>query len=121
MSTNRTPPLGDTTGLWQQVIAAAAGRCQCRGTCGKNHAKDGGRCPREHAGYRHRHGGGLVHLVAAPADPADMLLPDHRQAALPKRALAAWCPDCHQATLAAARKTWQAAVPPVEPDALFKI
>ncbi|GAB2722243.1 hypothetical protein [Kitasatospora kifunensis] len=116
----RTPPLACSE-LWSAVMAAAAGRCQCRGTCGKTHAEDGGRCPREHAGYRHRHGGGLVHLVAAPAEPADMLLPDHRKAALPKRELAAWCPDCHQATLATARKAQQAAASLVEPDALFKI
>ncbi|MEY9944713.1 hypothetical protein [Kitasatospora sp. GAS1066B] len=120
--TGRTPPLGDTTGLWQQVMAAASGRCQCRGACGKNHDKDGGRCPHTHGGYRTRHGNGArIHLIAAPSRAADLLLPQHRAAALPKRDLAAWCPDCHTAALAAARKAQQTAEPPVESGALFEI
>ncbi|MDH6132868.1 hypothetical protein P3T37_002254 [Kitasatospora sp. MAA4] len=120
MSADRIPPLA-CPDLWQAVMAAAAGRCQCRGTCGKNHAKDGGRCPREHDHLAHRHGGGTVHLIAAPAEPADMLLPPHRAAALPKRQLAAWCSPCHDATRAAARKAQHTAVPAAEPDALFEI
>jgi hypothetical protein len=32
---------------WQAVITAADGRCECTGACGRNHAKDGGRCTRE--------------------------------------------------------------------------
>ncbi|MGX4737167.1 hypothetical protein [Kitasatospora griseola] len=115
----RIPPLADL-GMWQAVIAAAAGRCQCRGACGKSHAKDGGRCGREHGGYQQHHGGGTVRLLAAPADPADLLLPPHRAAALPKRALAAWCPTCHDAALAAARRTARASAPAV-PDALFDL
>ncbi|MFI8079844.1 hypothetical protein ACIF6L_03445 [Kitasatospora sp. NPDC086009] len=117
--TPRIPPLGDTQGLWQAVIAAAAGRCQCRGTCGKSHTADGGRCPRVHDGYQRHHGGGRVRLLAAPADPADLLLPPHRVAALPKRALAAWCERCHDVTRAAARKNQQATVPAAGPDCLF--
>ncbi|MFD7986853.1 hypothetical protein ACFV4M_26205 [Kitasatospora indigofera] len=118
--TARVPPLAGAD-LWQAVMAAAAGRCQCRGTCGKSHTKDGGRCPRAHAGLNHRHGGGTVHLIAAPADPAALLLPDHQAAALPKQRLAAWCPDCHHGTRTAARRAQQAAVPAPEPDALFDL
>ncbi|MFF2039000.1 hypothetical protein ACFVVX_01125 [Kitasatospora sp. NPDC058170] len=116
--TRRTAPLAGAD-LWQAVTAAAAGRCQCRGTCGKNHDKDGGRCPAVHGGYGPRHGTGPVRLVAAPADPAHLLLPPHQAAALPKAALAAWCPACLDATTRAARNARQAANPPAEPDALF--
>ncbi|MFD4905091.1 hypothetical protein [Kitasatospora purpeofusca] len=114
----RIPPLGDTTGLWQAVLAAAAGRCQCRGTCGKSHAKDGGRCPVAHGGYA-RHGTGPVSLLAAPAEPDGLLLPAHRAAALPKRELAAWCPACHDATRRTARAARQATAPAAGPNALF--
>ncbi|MEU1419208.1 hypothetical protein [Kitasatospora sp. NPDC005751] len=115
--TRRAAPLADS-GLWQAVTAAAAGRCQCRGTCGRSHDKDGGRCKTAH-GDHPRHGHGPVRLVAAPAAPADLLLPPHHAAALPKAALAAWCPACLDATTRATRKTHQAANPPAEPDALF--
>ncbi|MFB7618744.1 hypothetical protein [Kitasatospora sp. NPDC056181] len=114
----RVPPLAHT-GLWQAVMAAAAGRCQCRGTCGKNHAKDGGRCLVVHGGYGQRHGTGTVRLLAAPAEPADLLLPPHRAAALPKAALAAWCPACLDATTRGARRACQSGAAPAEPDALF--
>ncbi len=116
----RIPPLAGA-GLWQAVMAAAAGRCQCRGTCGKSHTKDGGRCPREHGGYNQHHGAGTVHLLAAPAEPANLLLAPHHVAALPKAALAAWCPPCHDATRAAARRARSATVPAIEPDALFDL
>ncbi|MFE7560078.1 hypothetical protein [Kitasatospora sp. NPDC057500] len=115
---NERTPLGDTTGLWQAVLAAAAGRCQCRGTCGKKHDKDGGRCPAAQGGYA-RHGTGPVHMLAAPADPDGLLLPAHRAAALPKRELAAWCPACHDATRRRALAARRAAAEPAEPDALF--
>ncbi len=102
-------------------MAAAAGRCQCRGTCGKNHAKDGGRCPREHGGHNQHHGASTVRLLAAPAEPANLLLAPHQAAALPKAALAAWCPTCHDATRNTARKTRQTATPAAELDALFDL
>jgi hypothetical protein len=35
------------TGTWQAVMAAAGGRCECTGGCGRTHASGGGRCPRE--------------------------------------------------------------------------
>ncbi|WP_404869148.1 hypothetical protein ACI1MP_19950 [Kitasatospora griseola] len=115
----RIPPLPGAD-MWQAVVHAAAGRCQCRGACGKSHAKSGDRCGREHGGYQQHHGGGTVRLLAAPADPANLLLPPHRAAALPKHALAAWCPTCHDAALTAARKAARAAAP-AEPDALFDL
>ncbi|MFD8706123.1 hypothetical protein ACFV1W_26560 [Kitasatospora sp. NPDC059648] len=117
---NRVPPLGDAQGLWKAVLAAASGRCQCRGTCGTNHDKDGGRCPAAHGAYQTKHGRGWVRLIAAPAAPADLLLPPHQAAALPKRQLAAWCEHCHQATRRAADKTAQA-TPSAEPDSLFDL
>ncbi|MFJ2191129.1 hypothetical protein ACIOJE_24895 [Kitasatospora sp. NPDC087861] len=116
--TRRTPPLGDQQGLWQAVMAAAAGRCQCRGTCGKNHDKDGGRCPAQHGAYV-RHGTGPVHLLAAPAEADALLLPPHKAAALPKAALAAWCPACHSATRRAVDKARLASAPAAGPDCLF--
>ncbi|WP_405011001.1 hypothetical protein [Kitasatospora sp. NBC_01539] len=115
--TGRTPPLAGAD-LWQAVLAAAAGRCQCRGACGKSHAKDGGRCNREHGGHQQHHGG-TVHLIAAPAEPATLLLPAHQAAALPKRDLAAWCPACHDAAQRTARKARHDTAPATEPDALF--
>ncbi|WP_033820903.1 hypothetical protein [Kitasatospora sp. MBT63] len=111
------PPLA-CAALWQTVTTAAGGRCQCSGACGSTHAKSGGRCDRTHGGWAGRHGG-MVHLVAAPTDPADMLLPPHKAAALPTERLAAWCPSCHDATRNAARR--QARTEPPQTDALFAI
>ncbi|MFD7642320.1 hypothetical protein ACFV4P_16860 [Kitasatospora sp. NPDC059795] len=113
------PPLA-LAGLWLAVITTAGNQCQCTGACGKSHAKDSGRCGREHGGYQQHHGCGTVRLLAAPAEPADLLLPPHHAAALPKQALAAWCPTCHDAALRLARKAAQAAAP-AAPDALFDI
>ncbi|MEU1287552.1 hypothetical protein [Kitasatospora sp. NPDC005856] len=118
---SRTPPLGDNRGLWQAVMAAAAGRCQCRGTCGSSHDKDGGRCHAVHGIYQTKHGRSRVSLLAAPADPAALLLPAHKAAALPKRELAAWCRHCHDAARRAAAKAQQATAPAAEPDALFDL
>ncbi|MFG2903686.1 hypothetical protein ACGF13_01270 [Kitasatospora sp. NPDC048286] len=114
----RVPPLAGAD-LWRAVLAAAAGRCQCRGTCGKTHDKDGGRCPAVHGTYQAKHGRGWVRLLAAPADPVSLLLPPHQAAALPKQALVAWCRHCHDATLRAAKAQHATAAPAVEPDALF--
>ncbi|MFJ9772677.1 hypothetical protein ACIRVF_15765 [Kitasatospora sp. NPDC101157] len=115
---NPRPPLAGAK-TWQHVIDTAGARCQCTGTCGKNHAKTDGRCERVHGGYQHQHGGGQVRLIAAPADPANLLLPAHRITALPMQALAAWCPACHDATRTKARKAEQDSAPAAEPDALF--
>ncbi|MEU4583682.1 hypothetical protein AB0F92_16575 [Kitasatospora aureofaciens] len=117
---SRIPPLGDQQGLWQAVLAAASGRCQCRGTCGTKHDKDGGRCPAVHGTYQTRHGRSWVRLLAAPADPAALRLPPHKAAALPKRELAAWCQHCHDATRRAADKAPNTA-PAAVPDSLFDL
>ncbi|MFE9426227.1 hypothetical protein ACFYNO_25085 [Kitasatospora sp. NPDC006697] len=109
--------------LWQAVTTRAGMRCQCSGVCGKDHAKDGGRCPHLHDGYHSRHGAGShrIRLMVAPAQPADLLLAPHKAAALPTRELAAWCPDCHHAALSAARKAARTSTPAVEPDPLFTL
>ncbi|KQV05611.1 hypothetical protein [Kitasatospora sp. Root107] len=109
--------------LWQAVMDAHGHRCWCTGQCGKKHkADDGGiRCQREDGGHGHRHGGGTVRLIAAPARPADLLLPPHRVAALPAGRLAAWCPGCHHGALAAARKQQRTTAHATEPDALFNL
>ncbi|WP_354641323.1 hypothetical protein [Kitasatospora camelliae] len=109
------PPLAGVA-LWQTVTTAATMRCQCTGTCGVKHAKSGGRCDREHGGWAGKHGR-VVRLTVAPLDPADMLLPPHRAAALPPERLAAWCPVCHDATRTSARR--QVRAEPPQADALF--
>ncbi|MET8627728.1 hypothetical protein ABZW30_28955 [Kitasatospora sp. NPDC004669] len=93
--TRRTPPLGDTAGLWKAVIAAAAGRCQCRGTCGTNHEHDGGRCPAVHGAYQTKHGRGWVRLLVAPAEPDALLLP---RTASPPCPNGSWPPGASTAT-----------------------
>lgn len=118
--TDRIPPLAGAE-LWQAVMRAAAGRCQCRGACGKRHDRTGGRCDLVHGGYARHSGGGIVHLVAAPAEPADLLLPPHRAVALPRSALAAWCSGCHQRALTAARSASSDTTPAPELDALFDL
>ncbi|WP_254897837.1 hypothetical protein [Kitasatospora sp. NA04385] len=64
--------------------------------------------------------GGTVRLLAAPADSAELLLPPHRIAALPKRALDAWCPACRDAARLLARKA-QRSIVAARPDALFDL
>lgn len=98
-----TPPPVAPLPLWEQVITTASGRCQCSGACGNRHAKSGGRCDRENGHYAAKHHG-PVRLLAAPADPAQLTLPAHRQAALSLGELAAWCPDCHHSAHAAAQR-----------------
>ncbi|MFF4652997.1 hypothetical protein [Streptomyces sp. NPDC001380] len=112
--TARPPLVGAAT--WQAVMQTANHRCQCAGQCGDPHTRGGGRCDRAHGGHHHRHGGGTVRLLAAPADPAHLTLPAHRAAALPAGELAAWCPPCHDAARRTAR-TAEAAPP--DADALF--
>ncbi|MFJ6139274.1 hypothetical protein [Kitasatospora sp. NPDC092286] len=112
------PPLAGAK-TWQAVIDTANSQCQCSGSCGKDHTKTGGRCDRTHGSHAHKHGGGQVRLIAAPAEPTGLLLPPHQAAALPTSHLAAWCPACHDAARRAAAKAQQATAPAVEPDALF--
>ncbi|MFJ5883249.1 hypothetical protein [Kitasatospora cineracea] len=105
--------------LWQAVTTAAGMRCQCSGTCGSKHTAGGGRCERIHGGWSGKHGG-ILRLLVAPTDPADLLLPAHRAAALAPGQLSAWCPACHHGAHAAARKAQQDTVP-AAPDALFDL
>jgi len=116
-----TPPPVAPLPLWEQVIATAAGICQCSGACGNRHAKSGGRCDAENGQYAAKHHG-PVRLLVAPADPAQLAMPAHQAARLPAAALAAWCPDCHHGAqtraLRAARATTRAALEAAS-DALF--
>ncbi|MEU0059585.1 hypothetical protein [Streptomyces sp. NPDC006334] len=91
--------------VFNAVMEAAGYRCQCGGECGNPHAKDAGRCPREHDHYTSKHGR-LVRLIAAPGDP---LATDVAAAGLPAGELRAWCPDCHTAAARLARKRLPAA------------
>ncbi|MEV5959620.1 hypothetical protein AB0M11_38770 [Streptomyces sp. NPDC051987] len=92
--------------LFHTVMEAAGYRCQCSGECGNPHAKDAGRCPREHDHYTSKHGR-RVRLMAAPVDP---LAAGVAAARLPASALRAWCPDCHEAAARRARKQLPAAL-----------
>lgn len=101
--------------LFNRVMKTAGYRCQCTGQCGNPHAKDGGRCPREHDGYTSKHGR-RVWLLAAPADP---LTTDAAAARLPADALRAWCADCHTAAACLARGRLPAV--PAGQDGLFEL
>ncbi|MGW4878919.1 hypothetical protein ACWEPI_20450 [Streptomyces sp. NPDC004262] len=101
--------------LFTTVMESAGYRCQCSGQCGNLHAKDAGRCPREHDHYTSKHGR-RVRLMAAPADP---LTTDVTAAALPAGALRAWCADCHTAAARLARKQLPAA--PTDQCGLFDL
>ncbi|MFJ4421871.1 hypothetical protein [Streptomyces bobili] len=107
------PIVGAT--VFSTVMESAGYRCQCGGECGNRHAKDGGRCAREHDHYTSKHGR-LVRLMAAPADP---LATDVAAAGLPASALRAWCPDCHTAAARLAKK--QRAATPAEQCGLFDL
>ncbi|MFG2962294.1 hypothetical protein ACGFZS_03320 [Streptomyces sp. NPDC048288] len=102
--------------LFNTVMEAAGYRCQCSGQCGNPHAKDGGRCPREHDHYTSKHGR-RVRLMAAPADP---LTTDVVAAALPASELRAWCADCHTAAARLAKKQ-RAMAPADDPPGLFDL
>ena len=70
------------TGTWQAVMAAAGGRCECTGGCGRTHGRDGGRCPRESLpGHP---------LRAVPRTP----VPDVAAAYRPAAGLTALCAPC---------------------------
>jgi hypothetical protein len=73
------------TGTWRAVMAAAGGRCECTGGCGRTHASCGGRCPRESLpGHP---------LRAVPRTP----VPDVAAAYLPAAGLTALCTPCADA------------------------
>ncbi|TDC21251.1 hypothetical protein E1265_18545 [Streptomyces sp. 8K308] len=87
--------------LWRPVMKAAGFRCQCRGECGNPHKSGQGRCPREHDQHASRHRGGIVRLIAAPADPS---LTGLAAARADRSQLRAWCPDCHDNARRAANR-----------------
>jgi hypothetical protein len=73
------------TGTWQAVMAAAGGRCECTGGCGRTHASGSGRCPHESLpGHP---------LRAVPRTP----VPDVAGAHLPAADLTALCAPCADA------------------------
>jgi hypothetical protein len=73
------------TRTWQAVLAAAGGRCECTGGCGRTYGRDGDRCPRESLpGHP---------LRAVPRTPA----PDVAAAYLPAAELTALCALCADA------------------------
>ncbi|GGS74241.1 hypothetical protein GCM10010156_36480 [Planobispora rosea] len=92
-----------------QVIARAAGTCQCRAdsstACGRPHKSTGGTCLIPHLPER------PLHIV-----PRADVRPE-RAAALPAEEFMALCDGCHAALLAMRRKSRVRAVP--VPDALF--
>ena len=90
--------------LWEQVIERADSYCQCTGACGRKHADTGGRCDRRNGSYASKQTG-PVRLLAAPIDPTALTLPAHQQARLTVEALAAWCPNCHDAARTRAART----------------
>ncbi|MEW2424865.1 hypothetical protein AB0911_30495 [Streptomyces nigra] len=80
---NHRPPLG-APAVWQAVMAAAGGHCQCTGgLCGSQHSDTGRRCLNSSA-----HGRLLI-------APADLTLTTVAAAAVPAEELRAWCAGCH--------------------------
>ncbi|WP_152617639.1 hypothetical protein [Phaeacidiphilus oryzae] len=94
----------------------AGQRCQCTGQCGARHKDGGGRCEHQHSNrpaYR---------LLAAPAEPAALLLPVHQVAALPASRLIAWCLACRdRAQCRAASAARTSATEQGTPDGLFDL
>jgi hypothetical protein len=94
------------------VVTAAGRRCECTGSCGRDHtARHGdGRCP---VGAGLRAG---ARLVAAPTDPA---VPAHQAYRVPVEGLSAWCGPCldRARRLAAASRP----VTPTDIPSLFEI
>jgi hypothetical protein len=70
------------TGIWRAVMAAAGGRCECTGGCGRSHTRDGARCPQESLPGRP--------LRAVPRTP----VPNVAAAYLPAASLTALCSPC---------------------------
>lgn len=92
---------------WDQVMAAAGGRCQCEGKCGRKHRPTRGVRPviegRCEATTDHDR------LIAAPTEPtAD----PHRAAAGP---LSAWCRPCYGDALKLTARVARATPAPAEP------
>lgn len=90
-----TPPLVGAE-IWQQVMARAGYRCQCKWCPGKCRKSADG-CPVEA-----RPG---VRLVAGPYDPGPD--PLRRIRAVPVEDLLAWCPKCWDRKAKDSRKTYR--------------
>jgi hypothetical protein len=92
--------------LWQEVMARAGDRCECRGACGSKHTTDRRtkgqqRCDRVNGRWISKYG--EIRLVATPRDPVNE--GDFVTAAqLPARRLIALCPPCHDKVRAVIRK-----------------
>ena len=103
--------------LWQQVMTAAADRCECKGACGKKHltaARKPGRCEHENGQYLKDHG--RLRLLAIPRDPS---LPWHEAATLPARRLIAFCRPCADGVRRILNRAEKAQPP--QDDGLFAI
>lgn len=92
MSSTVHIPLGAPPAYRRVVIDRAGGQCECTGQCGVTHIKSAGRCPRRHGGWHAR----KETVLALAPKPKGLLLPLHRQAALPDAELMAWCEDCQR-------------------------
>lgn len=91
-----SPPAPPIVGaeIWQQVMARAGYRCQCKRCPGKcRQTMDG--CPVE--------AGPGVQLIAGPYDPGPD--PLRRIRAVPVEELLAWCPKCWDRNTKDTRKT----------------
>jgi len=83
------------------VIAAAAGRCECAGACGRPHIRLGeGRCEAEDS-------------ILAPlhAVPRDLAVPPGLAVRLPAAELTAMCDRCHELAQRIAGRARRAARP----------
>lgn len=107
-----TTPIGNPP-AWTVVVAAAGWQCECKGSCGRPHARTNFRCDRVHdrAGVR---------LVVAPAD---LTLTLATAAEADADELHAWCPDCHRLAQRRQRDADRnrARLDAAAPDALFDL
>jgi hypothetical protein len=99
-----------------QVVTAADGRCECAGSCGRDHRAGGGRCPRGHAAAAvlGQSSDLTTRLYVAPADPA---VPTHQAYRVPVEDLTAWCRPCLDGAQRLAMKA--AATDPASVPSLF--
>lgn len=101
------------TPAWVHAVTVAGHRCQCTGSCGRDHS-------RNHGDGRCQVGGDLVsaaRLYAAPTDPA---VPAAQAFRVPVEGLSAWCGPCldRARRLATARRP---VTPADVPESLFDL